>query len=138
VTCTFADTSYFVALIEADDDFHVAAVTVSREKHRPLVTTSGIVLELGSYYHQASDHGSFLGILEILRRCHAEIIHVDESLQQRGIDLFSRRQDKDWSLTDCISFLAMEDCGITEAATTDRHFEEAGFAALLRRAAGRS
>jgi predicted nucleic acid-binding protein len=41
------------------------------------------------------------------------------------------RQDKDWSLTDCISFVVMRDRGITKVFTTDHHFEQAGFKKLL-------
>jgi hypothetical protein len=50
---------------------------------------------------------------------------------QRGLDLFAGRSDKNWSLTDCISFVVMQDEGLTEALTGDSHFEQAGFKALL-------
>lgn len=53
------------------------------------------------------------------------------SLFDRGIELYNARDDKDWSLTDCISFVVMEEHGIKEALTGDRHFEQAGFRALL-------
>jgi predicted nucleic acid-binding protein len=42
------------------------------------------------------------------------------------------RPDKDWSLTDCTSFVVMENENIKEALTADRHFEQAGFTALLK------
>jgi len=48
------------------------------------------------------------------------------------VDLFAQRQDKDWSLTDCLSFVVMQDEGITQALTGDKHFEQAGFTALLK------
>jgi predicted nucleic acid-binding protein len=50
---------------------------------------------------------------------------------QRGFDLFSKRPDKEWSLTDCISFVVMQEHGVTDALTTDRHFAQAGFTMLL-------
>jgi hypothetical protein len=50
---------------------------------------------------------------------------------ERGVKLFSQRPDKDWSLTDCISFVVMQDHSIQEALTTDHHFEQAGFLPLL-------
>ncbi len=56
---------------------------------------------------------------------------VSESLLRRGIELYRDRPDKHWSLTDCISFVAMRDHGVTVALTADRHFVQAGFAALL-------
>lgn len=48
------------------------------------------------------------------------------------MQLYTQRPDKDWSLTDCISFVVMKQHGLTEALTADRHFEQAGFKALLR------
>jgi hypothetical protein len=53
-------------------------------------------------------------------------------LFEAGTDLYSRRSDKEWSLTDCISFVVMQEQGIGEALTGDRHFEQAGFRALLK------
>ena len=49
-----------------------------------------------------------------------------------GLALYANRTDKDWSLTDCISFVVMNERGITDALTGDHHFEQAGFAALLK------
>ncbi len=59
------------------------------------------------------------------------LIPTSSDLLQRGRDLFAARMDKAWSLTDCISFVVMNDLGITEALTTDNHFAQAGFRALL-------
>jgi predicted nucleic acid-binding protein len=60
------------------------------------------------------------------------IIPFTEELFQAGIDLFNSRSDKEWSLTDCISFVVMEREGLTEVLTADHHFEQAGFIALLK------
>ena len=49
-----------------------------------------------------------------------------------GINLYLSRPDKDWSLTDCTSFVAMQERGLTDALTADHHFEQAGFIALLK------
>ena len=57
----------------------------------------------------------------------ADSFYFDE-----GVRLYVARPDKDWSLTDCISFVVMRERGITEALTGDRHFEQAGFVALLK------
>jgi uncharacterized protein len=59
------------------------------------------------------------------------IVPAASDLLQQGFDLFSRRPDKEWSLTDCISFVVMEDYGLSEALTSDSHFEQAGFKKLL-------
>ena len=60
------------------------------------------------------------------------VVPASSRLLQEGLALFARRQDKNWGLTDCISFVVMEREGITEALTADRHFEQAGFKAMLR------
>ena len=51
---------------------------------------------------------------------------------QEAIELYNNRPDKSWSLTDCTSFILMRSRGITQALTADRHFEQAGFTALLK------
>jgi hypothetical protein len=61
----------------------------------------------------------------------ATIIGPDQYWFDAGMELYADRPDKDWSLTDCISFVVMQERGITDALTGDRHFEQAGFRALL-------
>ena len=60
------------------------------------------------------------------------MVPFDAGLMDRGLAIFAERQDKDWPLTDCISFVVMQEQGITEALTGDRHFEQAGFVAMLK------
>ena len=60
-----------------------------------------------------------------------EIIHVKEEHINQGWDLFKNRLDKEWSLTDCISFTVMKDRSIDKALTSDHHFEQTGFEKLL-------
>jgi hypothetical protein len=59
------------------------------------------------------------------------VIETSHELFEQGVALFSQRPDKSWSLTDCISFVVMEQHGLSEALTADRHFEQAGFVPLL-------
>jgi predicted nucleic acid-binding protein len=61
-----------------------------------------------------------------------EVVPIRDELYRDGLQLYKDRIDKDWSLTDCISFLVMQERRLTDALTTDRHFEQAGFRALLR------
>ena len=60
------------------------------------------------------------------------MVPASAELFQRGVELFRARPDKEWSLTDCISIVVMTEKRISEALSTDRHFEQAGFKALLR------
>ena len=59
-------------------------------------------------------------------------IAESSDLWRRGLELFAGRLDKEWSLTDCVSFVVMTDGGIRDALTGDRHFDQAGFNALLK------
>jgi predicted nucleic acid-binding protein len=63
---------------------------------------------------------------------HDLLLASDSGTWRRGCELYDARPDKEWSLTDCISFVVMRDRGIEQALTGDEHFEQAGFAALLR------
>ena len=60
------------------------------------------------------------------------VVPTTDELFETGLELYLRRPDKEWSLTDCISFVVMERDGLTEALTGDRHLEQAGFVALLK------
>ena len=59
-------------------------------------------------------------------------VPANSHLFDRGVARYVERDDKAWSLTDCISFVVMEDLGITDALTADHHFEQAGFVAMLK------
>ena len=63
---------------------------------------------------------------------YVEIIHIDVGLDGQAWQLLTHRQDKDWSLVDCSSFVVMQQRSIVEALTTDHHFEQAGFIRLLK------
>jgi len=60
------------------------------------------------------------------------VIPASSELFEAGLELYRSRADKQWSMTDCISFVVMRREGITDALTADRRFEQAGFHVLLR------
>ena len=60
------------------------------------------------------------------------IVQNSEDLYRRAFALYKSRSDKEWGMTDCISFVVMTSGKITEALTTDTHFQQAGFVALMR------
>jgi uncharacterized protein len=61
-----------------------------------------------------------------------EVVPQSSALFHQALDLYKQRADKAWSLTDCASFPIMQQKNLLEALTHDRHFEQAGFIALLR------
>jgi uncharacterized protein len=129
----FGDTSYYGALISPKDVHHEAAVQWSRTSSRVIVLTEFVLLELGNAFRSGTDRRGFAAFVEYLRSDpHTILVSASSELFQAGMKLFAKRWDKDWSVIDCISFVVMKQQGLTEALTADRHFEQAGFKALLR------
>lgn len=133
MTPPFADTFYYLALMNPDDRAHARAVAPAARSSGPVVTTAWVLTEVGDAMAAPALRPIFLDLMQSLRSdAETAIIPPDPGLFARGLDLFARRPDKAWSLTDCISFAVMTERGLTEALTGDHHFEQAGFRALLR------
>lgn len=129
----FADTFYFLALLGPDDLSHEKAIAATVGRTGRLVTTAWVVTELANALHRTIDRPAFLDTLAALRADDGVVLlPPDQVLFDAGLDLYARRSDKEWSLTDCISFVVMRERGITDALTGDHHFEQAGFVALLK------
>ena len=60
-----------------------------------------------------------------------EVVSISPELFDRAVKLYPSHKDKEWRMTDCISFVVMQDIEIIDALTTDDHFRQAGFRALL-------
>jgi predicted nucleic acid-binding protein len=128
----FADTYYFLALLDSREKQHAAALSASRDSALRIVTTEWVLMEFGDAYSDPKDRPDFVALYEALvNHSRVKVVPADTQLMQRGIRLFAGRADKSWSLTDCTSFIVMDDEGIREALTGDRHFEQAGYIALL-------
>jgi uncharacterized protein len=129
----FADTYYYLALLVERNDSHQLALDVTEQLRGPIVTTSWVLMEFANAVSKSRRRHYFPSLLADLKQNpQVTIIPPDEALFNEGAELYRQRPDKDWSLTDCISFLVMEREGITEALTGDHHFEQAGFVALLK------
>jgi predicted nucleic acid-binding protein len=99
---------------------------------RQFITTDYVLLELADAFHKPSLRTEFLILWELLHHEPVfQIVSGNKNLLQRGVQFYKKRADKEWQLTDCISFLVMADLGIKEALTGDRHFAQAGFKPLL-------
>lgn len=130
----FADTFYFLALLNPGDRAHAKAVAYTSGNTVRMVTTEWILTELADGLARTSrGRSEFLGTAADLEADpDATVVRCDHALLKEGIQLYAARPDKEWSLTDCISFVVMKKEGITEALTGDHHFEQAGFTALLK------
>ncbi len=129
----FADAFVFLAMLNRHDRCHAAAVEALAATCNPLVTTAWVLTELADGLCAARSRAVFVALEQRLRQNPSvTIIPSDERLYEAGLELYRQRPDKDWSLTDCISFVVMRERGIEEALTGDQHFAQAGFVAMLR------
>lgn len=129
----FVDTFFFLASLNKSDICHDRAIAWLDAYDGPLLTTAWIVTEvadaLAGVDHRHGFGGFYQALIEDERM---SLIPADRALWERGLALYLERRDKEWSLTDCISFTVMNERGLTEALTGDRHFQQAGFTVLLR------
>jgi len=133
MTPYFADTFYYVALLNRDDANHGAAVALSQELRGDQVTTAWVLTEVADAMAAPKQRGRFLTLLTRLRaNPRVTIVPASQDLFEAGRGIYAQTRDKNWTLTDCISFRVMRQHDIAEALTGDHHFEQAGFVALLR------
>ena len=129
----FADTSFYIASGNPRDAFHEVALSASDACDGQFVTTEYVLVELGNYF-SSNNRALFLDLVNIMENDpHTEIVPASLALRNKGIALYASRPDKDWSLTDCISFVVMKHYRLTDALTSDHHFDQAGFRMLLAR-----
>ena len=141
-TEVFLDTAYAIALSSPKDEYHDEAVELAEQLESSgikLVTTRPVALEIGNALARQRYREASVVLLQSLEKDpNVEIVPLTEVLYARGFEVYQNRSDKDWGITDCISFVIMRERGLTEALTTDEHFEQAGFVALLRSKPGGS
>jgi len=136
VTLIFADTSYWIAVVSPRDELHhrTARISASLTDAR-IVTSEWVLTELLNHFAERERHirlGISTFVDELLKNAATLVVPIAESAFQQAFQLYKERLDKHWSLSDCASFVLMSQLGIVAALTHDRHFEQAGFHALLR------
>jgi uncharacterized protein len=131
----FLDTSYAVALSARTDQNHERAVELAkqlRESSTDFVTTRAVLLEIGNALAKLRHRESAVKLLTALENDpNVDIVPATDDLYQRALNIYRDRVDKEWGLIDCMSFVVMNDQGVTDALTADKHFQQAGFHALL-------
>ena len=135
----FADTSYWVALTDKNDELHQDAQSAFLKiGDAQVMTTEAVAIEVvnffsrsGQWMRQKANHlvRQMLVSPEIL------VLPTSREMLMSGLSLHSQRPDKSYSLTDCISMQVMRELGIFEILTHDRHFTQEGFVTLMREAA---
>jgi predicted nucleic acid-binding protein len=128
----FADTFYFVALLNRNDPYHRRVIGFDRGS-RTLLATEWVSTEVADLLAKGRARRHVVALIRDLRRAgDCEVVAFSSAVFDEAQNFYDRHHDKEWSLTDCTSFLIMQERGITEALTGDRHFEQAGFVALLK------
>ncbi len=131
----FADTAFWIALFRSRDQHHHNAVAWQGYLLRTgtsIITTEAVCWEwLNAMSGAATRRVAAQGFDRVRHDPRIEIVPHDANINADALRLFAARPDKDWSLTDCLSFIVMGRKSVGEALTVDNHFEQAGFRAVL-------
>ncbi len=130
----FADTGYWVAVLNPKEDWHARAIDASKLLGKArMITTEMVLDELLAALSKVPVRASvILGVDAIRSNPNTEVVPQTSIQFSEAFDAYRRMPDKEWSLTDCASFALMRERGVSEALAHDHHFEQAGFIALLR------
>jgi uncharacterized protein len=132
----FLDASYAIALSVTNDPNHERAVSLADEldsNSTRLVTTRAVILEIGNALSRHRYRKAAAKLMQSLEEDpRVEVVELTNALHRAGFQLYREREDKEWGITDCISFIVMRERGLVAALTADHHFFQAGFRVLLK------
>lgn len=131
----FVDTSFVLALFNRADAHHERASRwlACLRGNAELWVTEAVLTEVCNALAASNRRAAVSFAEQAYQTAGMQVVSVDPILFQRALELYRDRPDKAWGLTDCVSFVVMADRSLVEALTADRHFEQAGFVALLLR-----
>jgi predicted nucleic acid-binding protein len=133
MNAVFADAFYFVARLNRHDQHHERALAFSRDFRAHLLTTDWVLMEVADALAESESRARIREFVLHLRQSPAcEVVAASRDLLDRALELYHQHADKEWTLTDCTSFVVMREREITKALTADHHFEQAGFVPLLK------
>jgi predicted nucleic acid-binding protein len=130
----FVDTVFIQAILNRADQHHARAVTLHPrvKAAREVWVSEAILLEVGAALSAVVRTAAVWFLRSLYLTSNVHVVPIDSALFQRGLDLYEARPDKTWSLTDCISFVIMQEQALSDAVTADEHFVQAGYRALMR------
>ena len=133
MSVVFADAYYFVARLNRRDQHHERVLNFSRDFRAHLLTSDWVLMEVADALAKSESRSRVRDFTPHLRQSPAcEIVPATRELLDRALEFYHHHADKEWTLTDCVSFVIMRDRNMTNALTGDNHFEQAGFVALLK------
>ncbi len=132
----FADTFYWIALLNPADKWHQAAKSFSRTNPEvSIVTTDAVLTEFLNYFSEAGQRMRQAAAAlcdQTMAHSHTVFLQQSPEVFASAFDLYKARPDKGYSLTDCISMIEMRKHKIDQVLTHDRHFAQEGFNLLFR------
>ncbi len=132
MTEVFVDSFYWLAMLNRRDAYHQQATQIRRPAH--MVTTRAVQIEVMDAFSASRLRPLAVRFWQRTNNDpRITVVPLDDRLLNEAASLFQSRADKDWTMTDCISFVVMQEGKIAEAMTNDRHFEQAGFRCLLKK-----
>ena len=94
-------------------------------------TTEAVLIEVGNALSRLNRSAAARFVRSCYEVENMRVKSVDTQMIRRALDLYEQRSDKTWGLTDCLSFVLMDENGLTDALTSDDHFQQAGYRVLL-------
>jgi hypothetical protein len=130
----FLDTAFVQALLNRRDQYQAQArAFLPRLRNaREIWVTEAVLVEIGNALSSLDRLAAVRFIEECYKTPNIHVVSIDTQLLTRALRLYQDRPDKGWGLTDCISFVVMEEQGLRAAMTTDDHFRQAGFQVLMQ------
>jgi len=132
----FLDTAFALALANPHDLLHDRAIHLAdlmEAARTRLITTRVVLMEIGNALAKVRYRAASITLLTALETDpNVEIISMTDDLYHRAFHFYHQRPDKEWGLIDCVSFIVMQDRGLIAALTADKHYQQAGYHALLR------
>jgi predicted nucleic acid-binding protein len=129
----FADAFYFVARLNRRDQRHERVIAFSRNFRARLVTTDWVLMEVADALAKSECRSRVREFVLHLRQSPgSEVVPASRESLEKALEMYHEHGDKEWTLTDCVSFVVMQERELTEALTQDHHFGQAGFLALLK------
>ena len=132
----FIDTSGFFSLLVKRDAHHASAGRVlarAKSDKRRLLTTDYVLDETATLLKSRGEGRLAEPLFDrVFQSAACRVEWTDEERFAKLRPFFLKHSDQAWSFTDCLSFWIMRELELEEALTTDTHFEQAGFVALLK------
>jgi predicted nucleic acid-binding protein len=130
----FIDTAYLIALLNPRDAYHKKAMDMlpKLRSANEIWITEAILIEFGNSMARVNRSATVTFINSCYTDSNVRIVSIDRGLFHKAVKFYHDHDDKEWGLTDCISFVVMKENGLVEVFTADEHFLQAGFRALMR------